>query len=163
MFDQQAPMTWLSGFFSLVLTVSIGITGCQPTVSSNKSPDAHDHHAHEAHGPNGGHMVHLEPSDAPAEWVHDDDAGKISVHLDKFVSGGKKIEGARIELEIKGEPKKTYDLVPNDKNAYELISPELLTALEVGSGKAVTVAATLIVTVDGKEESAKMEHHEHHD
>jgi hypothetical protein len=162
MFDQQAPMTWLSRFFCLILIATLGTTGCKPSVPSGKNQDGHDHHAEEADGPNGGHMVHLEPSDAHAEWVHDEDTGKLTVHLDEAILASKKIDGVRIELEVKGAPKKTYDLVANEKRAYELTSPELLTAIEVGAGDAEKVTATLIVTVDGKEESAKLEHHEHH-
>jgi hypothetical protein len=37
-----------------------------------------------------------------------------------------------------------------------------LTAIEVGSGDHDKVAAKLIVTIDGKKETAVLEHHEHH-
>lgn len=152
---------------SLLATVlALCIFGCQPPATkkvAGPEGDAHAHdHDHEAHGPNGGHMIHLEPSDAHAEWTHDDDAGKIAIHLEEIVEFGKKIDSVKVELEVKGEPKKEYDFTLLDKGVYELISPELMTAIEVGSGDKEKVSAKLVVTIDGKQETAMLEHHEHH-
>jgi hypothetical protein len=158
MFAQQAKMTWSSPAYGLALLAMIGILGCNP--SAPPKVDSHSHN-HAAHGPHGGHLVHLEPTGVQAEWAHDDDSGKLSVYLEEAIQSGKKIDEARIELEVTGSSKKTYDLVANDKNVYELVSPELLTAIEVGAGDAAKVIAKLIVTIDGKEEAAAMEHHEH--
>ncbi len=158
MFFQQATKTRLSPIFVLASLAMIWIPGCD----SSAPPNANLHsHAHAAHGPHGGHLVHLEPNGIHAEWAHDDDSGKLSVYLEEAIQSGKKIEGVRVELEVTGSPKKTYDLIANDKGVYELVSPELLTAIEVGAGDSAKVAAKLIVSIDGQEAAAQMEHHEH--
>jgi len=107
-------------------------------------------------------MIHLEPSGSHAEWTHDDDAGKLAIHLEEVEESGKKVDSVKVELELKGEPKKTYDFSPAGKGVYELVSPELLTAIEVGSGDKDKVSAKLVVSIDGKEETVVLEHHEHH-
>jgi hypothetical protein len=141
----------------------VTLSGCQPPAAKvEPKGDAHAHHDHAAHGPHGGHMVHLEPSGSHAEWTHDDDAGKLAVHLEEIEEFGKKIDFVKVELDIKGEPKKTYDFASAGKGVYELVSAELLTAIEVGSGDKDKVSAKLIVSIDGKEESVVLEHHEHH-
>jgi hypothetical protein len=152
---------------SVTLLAMVSFVGCQPSATKptdmGTQGDAHAHnHDHEAHGPNGGHMVHLEPSGSHAEWTHDDDAGKLAIHLEEIEELGKKIDSVKVELEVKGEPKKTYDFVSAGKGVFELISPELLTAIEVGSGDKEKVMAKLIVSIDGKDETTALEHHEHH-
>ncbi len=143
----------------------VGLVGCQPPSAkpANKTDagDAHSHD-HEAHGPNGGHMIHLEPSGSHAEWTHDDESGKLAIHLEEVEEFGKKIDSVKVELEVQGEPKKTYDFVSFDKGIYELISSELLTAIEIGSGDKAKVSAKLIVSIDGQEQTASLEHHDHH-
>jgi hypothetical protein len=148
---------------ALAVVTMFGLLGCQPPAAKvEPKGDAHAHHDHAAHGPHGGHMVHLEPSGSHAEWTHDDDAGKLAIHLEEIEELGKKVDFVKVELDIKGEPKKTYDFASAGKGVYELVSPELLTAIEVGSGDKEKVSAKLIVSIDGKEESVVLEHHDHH-
>lgn len=106
-------------------------------------------------------MIHLEPSDAHAEWTHDD-AGKLTIHLEEAAKSGKKIDSVKVELEVKGEPKKDYEFTSFNEGVYELISPELMTAIEIGSADKEKVTAKLVVSIDGKPETATLEHHEHH-
>jgi len=107
-------------------------------------------------------MIHLEPSELKAEWTHDDDSGKLTVYLEAVEEFGKKIDSVKVELEVKGEPAKKYDFTSAGKGVYELVSPELMTAIEVGSGDSNKVVAKLVVSIDGKEETASLEHSEHH-
>ncbi len=154
----------IASFMVAAITLSnIGCETSDPKTSKAPEADAHAHsHDHDAHGPNGGHMIHLEPSDAHAEWTHDDDSGKLTIHLEEAAKPGKKIDSVKVELEVKGEPKKEYEFTSFNEGVYELISPELMTAIEVGSADKEKVAAKLIVSIDGKSETAMLEHHEHH-
>lgn len=150
---------------AIAILALVAFVGChKPAAKPTEAAAGGDAHAHnhEAHGPNGGHMIHLEPSDAHAEWTHDDDSGKLAIHLEEIVEFGKKIDFVKVELEVKGEPKKSYDFTSFKSGLYELISQELMTAIEVGSGDKEKVSAKLIVSIDGKEETAFLEHHEHH-
>lgn len=163
----KRSIEWLASFGFLgfcVLAASIVLVGCKPTPTSMATTESHDHHdhEHEAHGPHGGHVVHLEPSHMSAEWNHDDDAGKISVYVDDFVKAGKSVDGVKVELEVQGESKKEYVFTKNAEGVFELVSQELLTAIEVGSGDSAKVKATLMLDVAGQAETALMEHHEHH-
>ena len=152
---------------AICMLAMASFVACQPpaTKPTNKPADgdAHAHsHDHDAHGPHGGHMIHLEPSGSHAEWTHDDDSGKLAIHLEEVEEFGKKIDSVKVELEVKGEPKKTYDFASAGKGVYELVSQELMTAIEVGSGDKEKVSAKLVVSIEGKEETATLEHHEHH-
>ncbi len=139
------------------------------TPSESKS-DSHGHshahsHDHGDHGEHGGHLVHLSPSGAHAEWAHDDETGTLTVYLEEIVSGGAKVERVQVELEVSGNPKKTYDLESGkddhniENSVFTIKSAELLTALEMPEG----VKAKLIVVVDGAEQSCMLEHsHDDH-
>lgn len=152
---------------ALALVAIVVLIGCQPpeTKQAKRPPtdnDSHAHsHDHDDHGPHGGHLIHLEPSGSHAEWTHDDDSGKLAIHVEEIVEFGKKIDSVKVELEIKGEPKKSYDFAAAGKGVYELVSPELLTAIEVGSGAKEKVSVKLVLSIDGKEDTASLEHHEH--
>ena len=46
--------------------------------------DGHDHHDHDhahMHGPNGGPVLELGDEEYHAEWLHDDESGKVTVVL----------------------------------------------------------------------------------
>jgi hypothetical protein len=180
-------------FFQMGTNVSKGIvavvaafgftlfTGCEPAANQNattasattstsntskKTEDAHNHsHDHGDEGEHGGHLVHLEPGGAHAEWSHDDEKGTVTVFMEEAVSGGAKVESVRVDLEVTGNPKKAYafekgaDEHKIENSVFTIKSPELVTALGVGEG----VKATLVVVMDGKEHSCKLEHDHGHD
>lgn len=150
--------------YLLGVTAIVGFIGCQPPAAKNAKGPANEEaqlHEHEEHGPHGGHMIHLEPSESHAEWTHEDDTGRLAIHLEEIEEFGKKVDAVYVELAVKGEPKKRYDFTLAGKGVYELVSPELITAIEVGSGDKDKVTATLVVSVDGKDQTASLEHHEH--
>jgi hypothetical protein len=153
-----------SGWVSLaVFWGSLSLAGCQPSPHRASTEQAgHDHHDHPAHGPNGGHLVHLEPSGSHAEWTHDDELGKIQIHLEDVQSSGKKIDSVKVVLKVQDQPEKTFDFTAVKDGLYELVSPELLTAIEVGGGDSEKVSAKLSVAIDGQEQSSLLEHHDHH-
>jgi len=163
---------------AIISSTSVWIlaSGCQPAAptvmkanTSASSSHEHDDHGHDHshdhshdHGPNGGHLVDLTPSKLHAEWAHDDDTGKITLYFSDSIKAGKKIESAKIELNVAGQESKTYDFTVTDKQTFELESVELLTAIELCSGEADSkVSAKLIVSVDGNAESAPIVHHDH--
>jgi hypothetical protein len=140
--------------------------GKQTAATEKKDDHGHSHaHDHGDHGEHGGHLVHLEPSGGHAEWSHDDDKGIVTVYVEEIVSGGAKVEGVRIDLEVGTNPKKSYNLETSsdehkiENSVFSITSPELVTALGVSEG----VKATLVVVVDGKEQSCKLEHDHGHD
>jgi hypothetical protein len=131
--------------------------------------DGHDHHDHDhahMHGPNGGPVLELGDEEYHAEWLHDDETGKVTVVLlDKAAKKEVTIESAEIAIEVKiADSEKTYALPAaggTDKPSarFELEDKALLAALE-GAGQEGT-EAVLKVTINGKEYKAKFEPHEH--
>lgn len=126
----------------------------------------HDHdHAH-MHGPNGGPVLELGDEEYHAEWLHDEETGKVTVILlDKEVKKEIPIESAEIAIDVKiADSEKSYALPAaggSDKPSarFELEDKALLAALE-GAGQEGT-EAVLKVTIGGKEYKAKFTPHEH--
>jgi len=152
-------------------SVWILATGCEPTAatvnktaSSTSSDHGHDHghdHSHD-HGPNGGHLVDLAPIQMHAEWSHNDESGKITIHFTDLLNAGKKVDSAKIDLSVIGQEPKTYDFKATENGTYEIESVELLTAIELCTGeKDSKVSAKLIASVDGAEQTAPIVHHDH--
>jgi ABC-type Zn2+ transport system substrate-binding protein/surface adhesin len=121
--------------------------------------DGHDHddhegHDHPAHGPNGGHMINLSGG-AHAEWAHDDESDLITVYAEKPESVTK------VEMKTNiGGTETVYEFEKKEadgKTMYEIVSPELLTAVKMGTG----VDTTLVITTEDGQATAKVEHHSH--
>jgi len=118
--------------------------------------DDHDHegHDHPAHGPNGGHMVNLSGG-AHAEWAHDDEKDLLTVYAEKpeavtKVTMKTTIEGNETIYEFE---KQQLD----GKTVYQLVSPELLTAVKMGKG----VDTKLLISTEAGESTGQVEHHAH--
>ncbi len=146
-------------------TASTASASTESAPSTTKTTAEAHNHSHGDEGEHGGHLVHLEPSGEHAEWSHDDEKGTVTVYMEEAVSEGAKVDSVRIDLEVTGNPKKTYLLDSSSdehkiaNSVFTIKSPELVTALGVGEG----VKATLVVTIDGKEQSCKLEHDHGHD
>lgn len=129
---------------------------------------AHDHgHDHADDGPNGGHLIELGAEEYHAEWVHDDDSGKLTLYI---LNGAAKelvpISASSITIEKKiGDKVEKYELPAvgrTDANTtgaqFEIIDKPLVEALKTaGQG----VEATLLVEIEGKAFQGKIEHHDH--
>jgi hypothetical protein len=118
--------------------------------------DDHDHegHDHPAHGPNGGHMVNLSGG-AHAEWAHEDEKDLLTVYAEKpeavtKVTMKTTIEGNETIYEFE---KQQLD----GKTVYQLVSPELLTAVKMGKG----VDTKLLISTEAGESTGQVEHHAH--
>jgi hypothetical protein len=147
----------------LCLTILCALTvGCQPPPSSEPTTSAdggaemtggHDH-GHDDMGPHGGHLLHLEPTGAHAEWTHDDDTKLITVHLDDFDAS--KISGVKFVVKI-ADASQEFPLVKSDEG-WTITSEELMTHINMGEAAVVTL---LVMDEDG-EQSTRIEAHEHH-
>lgn len=134
------------------------------------SHDGHNHahgHSHADTGPNGGHIIELGEEEYHAEWVHDDESGKLTVFiLDKDVKQPVPIPAGTISIVKKiGDDAQVYELAavdpqgdPAKASKFEITDKPLIEALKTaGEG----VEATLNIKIDDKPYSAKIEHHQH--
>ncbi len=116
--------------------------------------DGHEGHDHAAHGPNGGHLLELSGG-AHAEWAHDDQKNQIMVYVEKPETVSK------VEMKITvGDDVTAYKFEKTEadgKAFYEIVSPELLTAVKMGK----VVDAKLVITTEDGELIGQVEHHVH--
>jgi hypothetical protein len=161
-------LTWLAaaGF------VLVASTGCS-SAPSGPPPDAvplgvHDHdHGHPATGPNDGHLIEFQTEDYHAEWLHDDQSGKLTIYiLDGPAKAVVPIAAESITIEKKiGSKVETYRVPAADRSEassksakFEITNKPLIEALKsAGQG----VDATLTVVIDGQTLTGKFEHHDH--
>ena len=174
-------MTTLQTIHLSVLLALVAVLGCGPdqdpthdhdtdsgeahTSHAGGDDDAHAGHDHAALGPNEGHVVVLGDEEYHIEWLHDDDAGKITAIL---LDGEMKeevtttAEVVTVEVTIGDAEPRKYDLLAVDRSddepprasRFELTEPALVTALMMGEG----VQVVLHVDVDGQTYSAPVEH-----
>jgi hypothetical protein len=154
----------------------VGCTTTSPEPPKTDKPgehshDGHDHahgHSHADLGPNGGHLLELGDEKFHAEWVHDDEAGKLSVFiLDGAAKELVPIAAEKITIEKKvGDRSDTYDLHAVDRQGetpksakFEIVDKALIEALKLaGDG----VEASIKIDVNGEPFTAKFTKHEHH-
>jgi hypothetical protein len=168
-------------FAAAIVLTAIGLSACN---SSSPSPpttlpahvedhDGHDHahghdHGHADEGPNGGHLIELGTEEYHAEWLHDDESGKLTV----FILGGSAKEpvplsAKSIVIEKKiGEKAEKYEIPAAGRTdntgkgaQFELVDKPLVEALKMAGQQGVE--AKLIVDIEGKTFEGKFEHHEH--
>lgn len=163
------------GSFLLLGGCSAGSSDVTPPTPADSHDDhGHDHghshghgHDHESLGPNGGHVLAFGDEEFHAEWIHDDESGKLTVILldkDAKQEITTSAESVTIEVKIGDSPSREYVLpalvgeAPDAGNSrFEVTKPPLITALKIGEG----VEVTMHVELDGKPFSAKIEHHDH--
>jgi hypothetical protein len=166
-----------------VLLVLAVVWGCgpAPTETAHEHSDGthaaaghaghdHDHgdHDHESLGPHEGHVLELGEEQYHAEWLHDDETGKVTVILlDSEIEEevGTTAESVTISVAIGQSDQRQYvlpavnrsDEDPPKASRFELVEPALITALQIGEG----VEAVLQVEIDGQTFSATIEHEAH--
>ena len=130
--------------------------------------DAHAGHDHPEHGPHGGHIAHFDSSPTTHfEWAHDQDKQTLTVYFEELVSGGNKIESVEVVVTSNGQEKK-FKLEPLETakiagSVFELKDQELLTLVGASGEDEKGVQATLVASIDGKEEKLLLvDHHHHH-
>lgn len=155
------------------LLALVAVMGCGPqdpahdpdtdTGGAQTSHTGHDDRA--ALGPNEGHVVVLGDEEYHLEWLHDDDAGKVTaILLDGEIKEEVTTTAEVVTVEVTigdAEPLK-YDLLavnrsdeePPRASRFELTEPALITALKIGEG----VKVVLHVQVDDQTYSVPVEH-----
>jgi len=165
--------------------------GCAPTASAppvaagdGHAHDGHDHgpdgalpkapldehghdHSHAEAGPNGGHLLVLGDEKFHVEWLHDDEAGKLTVFiLDGTAKKLVPIAAEKLVIEKKiGDKTDKYELVAVDRQGdmpktakFEIVDKPLIEALQaVGDG----VEASIAVDVNGESFVGKFTKHDH--
>ena len=162
----------IPGLLSFVATTVI-LAGCsldsppkadKPKAKQAASTDPHEH-AH-MHGPHGGPVLELGDDEYHAEWLHDEDSGRVTIFI--LDSAGKKevpIEAAELLIETTVAGKSSNYNIPSAGDAdepsakFEIEDKALVAALE-GAGQEGT-EAVLKLSIAGKDFSAKFERHEH--
>jgi hypothetical protein len=141
--------------------------GPSATKEKAKPADAHAGHDHSHDvGPNGGHIADISPLAAHIEWIHDDEANKVTIHAEEVVSNGGKIDSVQIVI-TSGNDTKKFDLakVADAKIAdsvYALADQEMMTLIGASGTEEKGVQAKLVITVDGKENSCLLVHEHGH-
>jgi hypothetical protein len=127
----------------------------------------HHHHGHAHLGPNGGHLVEFQTEEYHAEWLHDDESGKLTVFiLDGAAKEAVPIAADEITIEKKiGDKVSTHQLAAAGRTTesqqsarFEVVDKPLIEALKT-AGKGVE--ATLTVEIDGRKFTGKFEHDDH--
>ena len=108
---------------------------------------AHDDHDHPPHGPHGGHLLDLDGGDVSVELAFPRDEDQVVVY---FSEQGDAVTGVEMRYEIEGQEPKTFELTLDEalgKHAYQVKSPELMTAIQVGDAAGVKL---IVTTADGE-------------
>ena len=166
---QSEPSKRLAWSIAALMTVCLGCSnGSAPAGGSaaKRPPAAAGHnHAH-LHGPHGGPVLELGDEEFHAEWLLDEETGRLTVYL--LDSTGKKehpIDAPELMVNttVAGESK-SYKLAavgeadkPTAK--FEIEDQGLIAAIE-GAGQDGT-EAVLNVSIGGRDYAAKFEKHEH--
>lgn len=147
----------------LGLLLTFGV-GCQPpaqeapkeAAKADTATDSHAHHDHGDHavGPHGGHLLHLEPTGAHAEWTHDDKTNLITVFLDDFDAA--KITSVKFIVQV-GDQSQEFPLAQTE-DGWTITSGELMTHINMQDAAQVT----FVVGDDAGTHSSKIEAHEEH-
>lgn len=170
------------GLLSWMVVVGLTVSGLVLTGCSSSTPapsgtqaghDDHDHdhdHAHHDHhdhelGPNGGHILELAHG-LHAEWLHDDETGKITfIILGEDAKTDAPIAAEKLTLDSTFEGTKRSFEIPavgdavDGKHArFESSNFELLAALT----SAEKVDNVLMVPIEGETVKVTIEHHDHH-
>ncbi len=172
-------MSFLLRVLACTVVVAI-VTGCgdlaaPPAQSNNAKPngapsttkDAHDH-GHPSEGPHGGALIELGNEEYHVELVHDEQAGTVTIYiLDAAAKAPVAIAASDVALNLKHEGQgKQFKLGaspnqgdPQGKSSRFVSSDkELAEELDHEHGD-----AQLVVTVNGKQFRAKIEHHHEDD
>ena len=155
------------------LLAALCFAGCGPTdpkgaKKDGEKVDPHAGHDHSAKGPHGGHLVELGEEEFHAEWLEDDESGKVTVWiLDSKAKGEVSIAAESILIKTKDKEKTdsfelpAVDRTKGDKPTafkFEIVSKELLGKLETPNA----TTPVIHVDVNGKPFEGKIEEHADH-
>jgi hypothetical protein len=153
---------------SLLALLGFTASGCSPTATTENAAASHDHdhdhdhaeeeeHEHEhRHGEHGGEISILEPGHYEIEWKNDSDSGEVKIYTDAIAEKSAKIEKLTITTKIGDKEPVTYDFTTVEGNVYSLKNTDLATVIDSTSKEDKTTSAKIAVTIDGKEQTAKL-------
>ena len=163
---------WLAGCSGAGPELTSG-TAVSPVVTDGPpETGAHDEHAHPSEGPHHGDLVELGNEDFHAEVVHGE-GGSVSVYiLDSAAKAAVPIDATELTINITHDGNAEQFKLPADRDAsdpegksshFSLKDEELARDLDDHDA-----AAKLVVMIDGKSYSGKIEHdhdadHKHDD
>ncbi|WP_437193634.1 hypothetical protein [Planctomicrobium sp. SH527] len=152
------------------------LSGCGTAPDSGKAPspsssagsrDDHDH-AHPEEGPHHGHLVELGNEEYHAEVVHEDETGTVTVYLlDGSAKTAVPIDAGDVTINLSHEGKAEQFKLPASPDAGDpagkssrFVSQEKHLAQDLDAKGS---AAKLVVTINGKQYTGKIEHDHDHD
>ncbi len=152
----------------VVLGLAIGtgsIAGCGGSPDAPESPampdggaetqDDHDHdgdhdsaagHVHDdhpPHGPNGGHLLGLDDGEMEVEVAFREDDNQVIVHFSP--EAAESVTKVEMRYQVEDQEPMTFELTPDEslgEHAYQVASPELLTAVQIGEAAGVQLIVT---------------------
>ena len=158
-----------------VFVVSFLLVGCGNDTKGPKKEgskvDEHAGHDHSAKGPHEGHLVELGKEEFHAEWLDDDDSGKVSVWiLDSTAKKTVPISAESIKISVSiGASKETKDYelaavdrTPGDKPTafkFEIVSKELVGQLDTPKQTSPKIS----IDLNGTPFIGKIEEHAGHE
>ena len=158
------------------VSLALFATGCEPppAASTGDAGQGHDHdhdhdhaHHHEDLGPNGGHLLTLGESGYQAEWLHDNQANTITVHI---LDAEKEMAAVATSVAFEtvvSEATNNYPLAAespdNDglASTFTITNAELLTAVKMAEQDANVATAVLIAGLQNGEVRQAIEVHDH--
>ena len=161
---------------SALIAFALLATGCEPAPPAGDAGNGqaandhdHEHHHHHEEGPNGGHLLKLGESGYQAEWLHDDEAGKITVHIldgdkkpvdETGTSNSDEIDVLLFEVFQDSLEAESPD---NDglASTFTITNPELLTAVQMAEQSEEAAKAELIANLQNGKVRAAIEVHDH--
>lgn len=169
------------GFAATVFTTALLLSGCgdssnsgAPTSSPSPtavSEEGHEHeHAHPTEGPHHGDLVELGNEEYHAEIVHGDEGGVTVYVLDSGAKKAVPIDAAEITINLSHKGEAEQFKLPASPDAgdpegqasrFTLKDEHLVKDLD-----AEGTTAKLVITINGKQYTGKIEHdhdHEGHD
>uniref|UniRef100_A0A7C2P8B3 Uncharacterized protein n=1 Tax=Schlesneria paludicola TaxID=360056 RepID=A0A7C2P8B3_9PLAN len=178
-FNLTSPQLW-PGTAAVLLSGTLVLTGCgdapnsggngSSSTSSAVSEAGHDDHAHPTEGPHHGDLVELGNEEYHAEIVHGG-SGEVTIYvLDSGATKAVPIEATEVTINLSHEGEAEQFKLPaapdagdpDGKSSRFTLKDEHL-AEDLDAEGAV---AKLVITINGKQYTAKIEHdhgHEGHD
>jgi hypothetical protein len=159
----------------LALALAAGCSETPQATTSGKSPakkseEGHDHHehAHASTGPHGGPVIELGKEDYHAELVHDEAVGTVTIYiLDHEAKAAVAIDAKELRINLKHDGKgEQFKLAASPQEGDEAEKSSRFVSEDKHLGEDLDgegTEARLVVEIDGKSYTGKIEHKHDHD
>lgn len=144
-------------------------SGTKPEAKNPAETHEHHEHAHASTGPHGGPVIELGKEDYHAELVHDDAAGTVTIYiLDHEAKEAVAIDAKELRINLKHDGKgEQFKLAASPQEGDEGEKSSRFVSDDKHLGDDLDhegTEARLVVEIDGKSYTGKIEHkhdHEH--